>query len=131
MDVLVDSSVWVSFFRGRKGEEKIASALDYLLSGDEAVIDEIVKTEVMPMMVAHHEDATLMDAVRTIPLQIDWKAVRDLQVNCLRKGINKVGVCDLILALNAVQAGVPLFSLDRHFELIKNVLPDLQLWPCR
>jgi len=129
MSVLVDSSVWVSFFRGTRGEEEVAKALDYLLSGDEVVINEVIKTEVVPMMVARGEDATLFDAVSCSGLTIDWPAVRDLQVKCLKKGINRIGIGDLVIALDAVSRKVPLFSLDKHFRLIESVLPELKFWP--
>ena len=35
-DVIVDTSVWVSYFRGDKAGKRAADALEYLLSGDEA-----------------------------------------------------------------------------------------------
>ena len=129
MSVLVDSTVWISYFRGTKGEEDVARVLDYLLSGDEASVNEVIRTEVMPMMVVRGEDDSLLEAVRCSNLSIDWVAVRALQVKCLRKGLNKIGVGDLVIALDAVKRGEPLFSLDRHFTLIKQVLPELKLWP--
>ena len=129
MSVLVDSTVWISYFRGTKGEERVAEALDYLLSGDEASVNEVIRTEVMPMMTARGEDASLLEAVRCPTLAIDWTAVRALQVKCLRSGLNKGGIGDLVIALDAVSRDEPLFSLDRHFRLIKKVLPALRLWP--
>ena len=129
MSVLVDSTVWISYFRGTKGEEKVAEALDYLLSGDEASVNEVIRTEVMPMMTVRGEDASLLEAVRCPVLSIDWPSVRALQVKCLRSGLNKVGIGDLVVALDAVSRYEPLFSLDRHFRLIKKVLPALRLWP--
>jgi len=129
MDVLVDSSVWVSFFRATRDEEKIARALDYLLTGDEAVVNEVIKTEVVPMMVARGEDASLFDAVRCPDLTVDWAQVRELQVKCLRNGINKVGVTDLVIALDSMRRKIPLFTLDKHFKLIAKVVPQLKLWP--
>ena len=129
MSVLVDSTVWISYFRGTKGEERIAEALDYLLSGDEASVNEVIRTEVMPMMTVRGEDASLLEAVRCPSLSIDWMAVRALQVKCLRSGLNKVGIGDLVIALDAVSRDEPLFSLDRHFRQIKKVLPALRLWP--
>jgi len=129
MSVLVDSSVWVSFFRGTKGDEAVAGALEYLLSGDEATVNEVIKTEVVPMMVARGEDAVLFDAVRCPELSIDWPAVRDLQVKCLKRGLNKIGIGDLIIALDAVSHNVPLFTLDKHFRLMTKVIPALKLWP--
>ena len=129
MSVLVDSTVWISYFRGTKGEERIAEALDYLLSGDEASVNEVIRTEVMPMMTVRGEDASLLEAVRCSALSIDWMDVRALQVKCLRSGLNKVGIGDLVIALDAVSRDEPLFSLDRHFRLIKKALPALRLWP--
>lgn len=129
MSVLVDSSVWISYFRGTKGEEDVAKALDYLLSGDEASVNEVIKAEVMPMMTLRGEDASLLEAVRCSALSIDWPAVRALQVKCLRSGLNKIGIGDLVIALDAVSRGEPLFSLDRHFRQMKKVLPALKLWP--
>jgi predicted nucleic acid-binding protein len=46
-----------------------------------------------------------------------------MQVVCLRNGINKVGIPDLILAQHAEQNGVSLFSLDKHFGLLSRHLP--------
>ena len=129
MSVLVDSTVWISYFRGTKGEEEVAKALDYLLAGDEATVNEVIRTEVMPMMTVRGEDASLLEAVRCPELLIDWSSVRSLQVKCLRNGLSKVGIGDLVIALDAVSRDEPLFSLDRHFRLMKKVLPALKLWP--
>lgn len=129
MEVLVDSSAWISFFRGTEGEEDVAKAVDYLLSGDECATNEVIKTEIMPMMTLRNEDASLLEALRCSELIVDWSAVRELQVKCLRAGINKVGIGDLIIALDAVRLKRPLFTLDKHFRLIAKVLPQLTLWP--
>ncbi|MDO5319488.1 MAG: PIN domain-containing protein [bacterium] len=128
-DVLVDSSVWISFFRGTKGEERIAEALDYLLTSDEAVINEAIKSELAPSMIAHDEDATVLDVVRCTVPGIDWESVRQLQVKCLKNGVNKVGLVDLIIARDAIDRKLPLFTIDRHFKLIAEIEPELVLWP--
>lgn len=128
-DVLVDSTVWISFFRGTKGEEDVAEALEYLLAGDEAVINEAVKSELAPSMIARGEDASVLDVVRCSSPVIDWEAIRQLQVKCLKNGINKVGLIDLMIARDAIDRQLPLFSLDRHFKLISKIEPELKLWP--
>ena len=128
-DVLVDSSIWISFFKGAKGEEQIAAALDYLLAGDEAVINEAIKSEVLPAMAVRNEDVTAIEAIRLSPMNIDWTAVRELQIKCLKHGINKVGLIDLIIARQAIDLDLPLFTLDKHFSLIAKIEPELKLWP--
>jgi predicted nucleic acid-binding protein len=44
-------------------------------------------------------------------------------VTCLRNVINKVGIPDLIIAQHAIQNALSLFSLDKHFELLRRHFP--------
>jgi len=128
--VLADTSVWIAYFKGRLEDMRVSDALDYLLSGDEAVVNDVILTELLPAMQARGEmeAADLMGSVRCPALEIDWSGLRSLQKDCLRAGINKVGIPDLIIAQQAMQLDIPLFSIDRHFELISQVAP-LRFWP--
>ena len=78
--VMVDTSAWVAYFRGGKAAAPVADAVDYLLSGDEALLDEVVLTELVPFFRVRGETAAeeALSAVRNPPLQIDWPALRDL-----------------------------------------------------
>ena len=129
-DVIVDTTVWIAYFRGSKSDKGIADALDYLLSGDEAVLNEVILSELLPFMRVHGEQdcAEAISAVRSPGLDIDWEGIRTLQETCLRNGINKVGIPDLIIAQQAIQLGIPVFSLDAHFKLMAKCTP-LKLWP--
>lgn len=130
MRVLVDSSVWISFFRGRDTESAVSDALDYLLAGDEAVVNDVILSELLPAMRVRNEtkNADLLGYVRTLPLATDWEGIRALQETCLRHGINKVGIPDLMIAQQAIVENLPLFSLDAHFRLLAQQVP-LRLWP--
>lgn len=46
-----------------------------------------------------------------------------LQVRCLKNGINKVGIPDLLITQNAVQYGLRIFSRDKHFLPLQQVIP--------
>ena len=46
-----------------------------------------------------------------------------MQVTCLRNGISKVGIPDLMVAQYAMQLGLTLFSLDKHFRLLSKHVP--------
>ena len=129
-DVIVDTTVWIAYFRGSKSDKGIADALDYLLSGDEAVLNEVILSELLPFMrVCGEQDcAEAISAVRSPGLDIDWEGIRTLQETCLRNGINKVGIPDLIIAQQAIRLGIPVFSLDAHFKLMAKCTP-LKLWP--
>ena len=128
--VLADTSVWIAYFKGRAEDKSASDALDYLLTGDEALVNDVILTELLPSMQARGEAeaANLMGSLRCPALEIDWKGLRNLQKDCLCAGINKVGIPDLIIAQQAMRLDIPLFSLDRHFELIAKVAP-LRLWP--
>ena len=128
--VIVDTSVWVAYFRGDKACKPAADALSYLLSGDEAVVNDVILSELLPFMNVRGE-RECADALSALPspnLEIDWNEIRSLQETCLRKGINKVGLPDLLIAQQAMQLGLPLFSLDRHFALMSKCT-ELTLWP--
>ena len=129
-DVIVDTTVWIAYFRGGKSDKGIADALDYLLSGDEAVLNEVLRSELLHLMrVCGEQDcAEAISAVRSPGLDIDWEGIRTLQETCLRNGINKVGIPDLIIAQQAIRLGIPIISLDAHFKLMAKCTP-LKLWP--
>ena len=129
-DVIVDTSVWVSYFRGDTAGKCAADALEYLLSGDEAIVNDVILSELLPFMAVRGEKncADAVSAVRSPKLKIDWAGIRTLQETCLRNGINKVGIPDLIIAQQAISLDIPLFSLDRHFPLMAKCTP-LKVWP--
>ena len=61
-------------------------------------------------------------------MQIDWNGIVFIQTENLKNGINRVGLPDIMIAQNAMQNGVQLLSMDKHFELMAKVVP-LQLYP--
>ena len=85
-DVIVDTSVWVSYFRGDKAGKRAADALEYLLTGDEAVVNDVILSELLPFMIVRGEKncADAVSAVRSLKLEIDWEGIRTLQETCLR-----------------------------------------------
>ena len=128
--VLVDTSVWIPYFRGGNDGKKAADALDYLLSGDEAIVNYVILSELVPSMTVRGETqcAEALLPLQSPALEIDGPDIRALQETCLRSGINKVGLPDLIIAQQAIRLGIPLFSLDRHFTLMSKHV-SLALWP--
>ena len=121
MSVLVDSSVWIDYFRG-SGK---AAALDLLIEEDLLAINDLVLAELVPYLKIKRQRKllSLLHSVERIPLAIDWNDLVEMQARCIRAGINKVGIPDLIIAQNAIQNNQVLFSLDKHFGLIGGVSP--------
>jgi len=55
-------------------------------------------------------------------LDIHWEEIIEFQVKCLKGGANGVGIPDLIIAQNAKQYNCKVYSLDKHFRLLNQVL---------
>lgn len=125
MKVLVDSSVWVVYFRGT-GD---TSAVDWLIEEGLVVTNDLILAELAPPLLVRGERKLvgLLHDIERLPLTLDWEGIIELQVTCIRNGINKVGIPDLILVQHAMQNSLSLFSLDKHFPLLsRHVSLDLQ-----
>jgi hypothetical protein len=125
MNILVDTSVWVDYFRGGSASDLVDSFID------ENVVctNYIILSELIPVLRLHKEPKLikLLKQVALIPLQIHWENVIDYQTLCLVNGINKVGIPDLIIVDSVIQNDLVLFSLDKHFRLINAHLKFRQL----
>ena len=115
--VLVDTSVWIAFFKGR--EE--AKTLFPLLDANQVCTNALILAELLPFL-RQKKEITLIGLLNTIErmkLEIDWNEIMEMQTGNLKNGINRVGIPDLIIAQNAIRNDLMLFSFDRHFELMK------------
>ena len=120
MTVLVDSSVWIDYFKdGSK-----TSKLDFLINENLITINDLILTELIPFLKLQKQNnlVSLLNAVYKIKLSIRWSQLINWQYRCLKSGLNGVGIPDLIIAQNALQNDCMLYSLDRHFELIKDLV---------
>ena len=121
MTVLVDSSIWVDYFRGKE----TAGSVDWLI--DEGVIatNELILSELLPALIMRKQGklVSLLKEIPRLPLAIDWDEIVANQVICLSKGINNLGIPDLIIAQNAIQHDASLITRDKHFRLLAQHLP--------
>ncbi len=120
MQVLVDSSVWIDYFRGGGNSDK----LDFLIDENILVINDLILAELIPFLKIQNQLKLigLLNFVELLDLNIDWEQIIEFQHKCLRKGINGIGIPDLIIAQNALQNRCEIYSLDQHFKLMKKPL---------
>lgn len=64
----------------------------------------------------------LLYNVNKLDLSINWEQISEYQYKCLKNGLNGIGIPDLIIAQNAKQNNSQLYSLDKHFSLLKDVI---------
>ncbi len=116
MNVLIDTSVWVDYFRSGKK----TGVLDFLIDENLIVTNDLILTELIPFLKVKNQKPliSLLDQIRRLSLTIIWSEIIELQIDCLRGGINGVGIPDLIIANNAIQNNTPIYALDGHFKLI-------------
>ncbi len=120
MPVLVDTSVWIEYFR--KGET--AEKLDFLIDENLIVINDLILAELVPYLKVRRQDriVELLYHLNNPGLEIDWQEIIDFQCLCLNNGLNGIGIPDLIIAQNAKQHSCEIYSLDGHFRLMKDIL---------
>ncbi len=119
MSVLVDTSIWVEYFRNGNNLKR----LDLLIDENLVVTNDLILAELVPFLKNRKQRKIigLLNCINKLQFNIKWDEIIDYQVKCLKKGINGVGIPDLIIAQNAKQNGCEIYSLDNHFKLLENV----------
>lgn len=120
MPVIVDTSVWIDYFRDGGNSEK----LDFLIDENLVALNDLILAELVPFLKIRrqHQLIDLLSNVRTLPIMIDWQELIAFQTACLKNGLNGIGIPDLIIAQNAKQHGCEIYSLDRHFLRMRDIL---------
>lgn len=120
MEVLVDTSIWIDYFRGGHNSKD----LDFLIDENLIVTNDIILAELLPYLKVKKQTKVvkLLHEINRIPLDIHWEEIIEFQVKCLKDGANGVGIPDLIIAQNARQHNCAIYSLDKHFRLLNHVV---------
>ena len=120
MEVLVDTSIWVDYFRGGKN----SSDLDVLIDENLVVTNDIILAELIPYLKIKKQFAVirLLKEIKRLPMPINWSEIINFQLKCLKSGANGIGIPDLIIAQNALINDCHIYSLDKHFGFLKQIL---------
>jgi predicted nucleic acid-binding protein len=124
MSVLVDTSIWIEYFRSGNNSEK----LDFLIDENLIVINDLILAELVPSLKVRNQRkiVKLLYNINRLELSINWDQIIEFQFKCLKNGLNGIGIPDLIVAQNAKQNRCKIYSLDNHFSLMEDIL-ELQL----
>jgi predicted nucleic acid-binding protein len=121
MNNLVDSSVWIEYF---KGNQKYSFITD-LINTNTICTNDIILTELLPSIVhkREHELAELLNYIKKYELFIDWQEIRNIQLINLRHGNNNIGISDIIIAQNCMQNELKIITDDHHFRAMAKYIP--------
>jgi len=120
MSVLVDTSIWIAYFRNGNNSEK----LDFLIDENLVAINDLILAELIPYLKIRNQRKLiyLLYKISKFEIVVNWEQIIDFQYKCLKKGLNGIGILDLIIVQNAKQNHSSIYSLDNHFNLLGNIL---------
>jgi tRNA(fMet)-specific endonuclease VapC len=125
--VLVDSSAWIDFFRGRADAVR---RLDALLSDDRAATTGMIAAEVVSGARTRSELDELRSHFAALPQARPpddlWDRVAESRFSLARQGVQG-HVVDLAIAVTAATSGHQLLTRDRDFVAIARVVTSLDL----
>ena len=117
--ILVDSSVWIDFFRGATSRQ--AERLDALLGREPLLIGDLILTEVLQGFTSErdfnqaHRLLASLDLVEIGGKDIAVQAARNFRM--LRsRGVTVRKTIDTLIATRCIESGFALLHSDRDFE---------------
>jgi predicted nucleic acid-binding protein len=118
VEILVDTSIWIDYFRSGDNSEK----LDYLIDNNLVVTNDLILTELLPLLVIRNEKLVvrLLKKIKNNTINVNWEEIVSYQVLCMKSGSNGIGIPDLLIAQNAIQNETPIYSIDKHFGYMFN-----------
>ena len=118
--VLVDSSVWIAYFRHNTYKSDIA----YLIDENLLVTNQLILAELIPSLKIHNQLKLIkmLQQIKRLSLDIDWQDINEMKIKCLKNGILGIGIVDMMIAQNASHHQAVIFSEDKHFSYLQKVL---------
>ncbi len=120
--VIIDTSVWIAFFRSAHSQEK--PSVIHLLDEERVMLVGVVLSELIQGTRSHQERAHLQDTLIALPyLEMTphtWLLTGKMGGQLRGKGMT-VGIPDLIVAALAQEYDCQVYSLDSDFRRIPNI----------
>ena len=120
MEYIVDSNIWIEFFN----KKNYFAPVSDLLINNEVYINKIILAELIPSARTKNEKEFIecLYGIELLELNIDWDEIIEIQYYCIKNGINKLGLMDIIIAQNAKQNNVGIFTINRHMVLLCSLI---------
>jgi len=122
--VLVDTSVWVDYFRG--GSAVLSEKVDRLLEGDDVCVPKIVLAELVQGAKSEREISIIEDFFDAFTI-VDqgpetWQKAGKLSRQLKIKG-KTIHLLDCYIAVIAQENACAILTLDDHFKEIQRLTP--------
>jgi predicted nucleic acid-binding protein len=120
MNYIIDSNIWIEYFNKRNYFDSVSE----LLIDNNVYINKIILAELIPSARAKKESEFIdcLSGIELLELNINWDEIIEIQFQCINNGINKLGLLDIVIAQNAKQNDVGIFTMNRHMILLCNLI---------
>lgn len=123
--ILVDTSVWIDFFNGRKTIE--TDILAHILGEELVLIGDLILAEVLQGFRRDADYRTARDLLDTLEFrQLSGKAIALAAAGnyrrLRRRGITPRKTIDMIIGTYCIVNGLELLHADRDFDVLENEL---------
>lgn len=113
--VIVDTSVFISFFRG-----KAVRDFDNLILGNNIVLSPFVRLELL-QGIRKTELSSLeyvLESLETIPFSDDTYTETEILLNEIKGRGYQLGLIDLFIAAESRLYNIPVYSFDKAFKIL-------------
>ena len=117
--VLIDTSVWIDYFKGKN--KQLSERVDDVLTFSEVFVPKIVIAELVQGSRSEGEISVIENFVKAFNIiyqtEDSWIKAGRLSYKMKRKGIT-IHLVDCYIAVLAAENKCMIFSLDEHFKAI-------------
>jgi len=119
--VLVDTSIWVEFF---KPESPAGKKLESLIIKNSVWVCGIVLFELLQGVKSEAEKTKILEALLNLEYvemsKSLWQKSADISASLKKKGLT-LPLSDIFVASIAIENNLSVFTIDKHFEQIPNL----------
>jgi predicted nucleic acid-binding protein len=119
--ILVDTTIWIEFFRGRSS---VGDRLETLLMDDFVCTCGMVMFEVLQGIKSEGEKSKILTLLAGLPYvemtKVLWQRAAVLSALLKKSGVS-VPLSDILITTIAIENDLSVFTLDNHFLQIPNL----------
>ena len=119
MNVIIDTSVWIEFFKGKNQET--VTKVKRLIENERTVLCGIVLSELIAGIRRQKDEHIVIDALDALPYietsRQSWILAGRIARELSAKG-KKIPLTDLIVAAIAIENDCEIFTFDTHFDMV-------------
>lgn len=121
--VLIDTSVWIDYFKGI--DNQFAEKVDEVLTFSEVYVPRVVIAELIQGAKSEKEVSVIEEFIGAFNIvdqtEDTWMKAGRLSFSMKRKGVF-ISIIDCYIAVIADENNCKIFSLDEHFRTIKKFI---------